>query len=201
MRIKTASVFSGLFSPLLIPAYVTILLLWSGFHFSMFSWPVKRFLLLVIISTTAILPSLTWIISMVGKNFFPVPGKPADHRIAMLFVALYYYLGYFLLNRMPHYAIFKILLLAGAILIVLLTLIAIWRDISFHMAAAGGAFGLLLALALRIGVNPMLMLSVVILVSGLLGVSLMVQEKHTLSGITGGFLAGFIVYFLIFFLL
>lgn len=198
---KAASVFSGILSPLLIPTYITILLLWSGFHFSMYSWPVKRFLLVVVIITTAIMPSLTWIVSILGKNFFTAPGKPADNRIAMLFVALYYYLGYFLLSRMPQYAIFKILLLAGAILIVVLTIYNIWRDISRHMAAAGGAFGMLLALALRIGINPLLMLSGIILVSGALGMSLMIQEKHSLSGIAGGYLAGFIVFFLIFFLL
>jgi hypothetical protein len=198
---KIALAITSVFSPILIPAYLTLVLLYSEFHFSMFSWNYKRFLLLVMVISTLVMPALTLLVSSFGKNFRTAAQVPADNRIAMLFVALYYYLGYFLLNKMPQYAIFKILLLAGAILIVIITLFSIWQDISRHGAAAGAAFGMMLALALRIGINPLGILTAMVLLAGLTGTALMILNKHSLSALIGGYLIGFLVFFLIFFLL
>lgn len=188
-------------SPLLIPTYVTLLLFTPDFHYSTFSWPAKRFLVLVMFISTAVLPSITLVISEFGKSLGFSTLKPGDNRVAMLFVGMYYYLGYFLLNKMPVYAILKILVLAGAILIVIMTLLSVWQFVSWHMAAAGGAFGVLLALSMRIGLNPVLVLMAVILVSGLLGTALMIRDELRLQTILTGYLTGFAVIFLIFYLL
>lgn len=198
---KIAAGLSWIFSPILVPTYITLVLLYSGVHFSMFSWPAKRFLILVIFVSTAVMPSLTLLISELGKNFGKSGRKASENRISMLFVALYYYLGYFLLNRLPLYAIFKILLLAGAILVVMITVISMWKNISQHLVAAGGAFGMMLALSLRIGTNPAIMLSCLLLAAGLTGTSLMITKRHTLSDILWGYLTGFSVLFLIFYFL
>ncbi len=198
---KLAAVITWVFSPLLIPTYGAILLLYTGFQFSMFSWPAKRFLLLVIFVSTAVMPSLTLLISQAGKNLRNSEQNISDSRVPMIFVALYYYIGFYLLNKMPLYAIFKIFLLAGAILVIVLIMTSLFVKISEHLAALGGLFGMMVALALRIGYNPLLLLSLIVLISGMAGTAIMVRNEQTPGPVLAGFPTGFAVFFLIFYLL
>jgi len=201
MNRKLANLITWIFSPFLIPTYATLILLYAGFHFSLYSWPAKRFLLIVVFASTALMPALTFVISEFGKKFGLSDRKPYDYKVSLLFSALYYYLGFYLLNKMPLYAIFKILLLAGSILIVVLISISLWTKISVETSAFGGLFGMLVALSLRIGMNPLLLLSVVMIVAGMVGTSVMVKRGYGLWPTLAGFPLGFTIFFLIFYLL
>ena len=192
---------SILFSPLLIPTYAALILLYSGFHFSMFSWEAKRFLLIVVIISTAIMPAITLTVASLGKKLQITAGNSGDLWIPMIFSALYYYLGFYLLNKMPFYAIFKVLLLSGAILIVLLMMISLRWKISYHTAAAGSLFGMVTALSLRLGANPLMLLSIIAMISGLIATARVILQKNGLIETLAGFPIGFLVFFLIFFLL
>lgn len=198
---KIAAYITWVFSPLLMPTYGTILLLYSRFHFSMFSWPAKRFLLIVMFVSTALMPALTLRISKYRISQGTYPFYRQERWIPMIFIALYYYLGFYLLNKMPIYTIFKVILLAGAILIVLLMMINLRWKLSHHMAAAGGLFGLMTALSLRLGANPIQLLTGILFISGITGTSLMIRRKHNLEETISGFPLGFLVFFLIFYLL
>jgi hypothetical protein len=192
---------SILFSPLLVPTYAALILLYSGFHFSMFSWEAKRFLLIVVIISTAIMPAITLTVASLGKKLQITAGNSGDLWIPMIFSALYYYLGFYLLNKMPFYAIFKVLLLSGAILIVLLMMISLRWKISYHTAAAGSLFGMVTALSLRLGANPLMLLSIIAMISGLIATARVILQKNGLVETLAGFPIGFLVFFLIFFLL
>lgn len=192
---------SILFSPLLVPTYAALILLYSGFHFSMFSWEAKRFLLIVVIISTAIMPAITLTVASLGKKLQITGGNSGDLWIPMIFSALYYYLGFYLLNKMPFYAIFKVLLLSGAILIVVLMMISLRWKISYHTAAAGSLFGMVTALSLRLGANPLMLLSIIAMISGLIGTARVILRKNGLAETLAGFPIGFLVFFLIFFLL
>ena len=192
---------SILFSPLLIPTYAALILLYSGFHFSMFSWEAKRFLLIVVIISTAIMPAITLTVASLGKKLQITAGNSGDLWIPMIFSALYYYLGFYLLNKMPFYAIFKVLLLSGAILIVVLMMISLRWKISYHTAAAGSLFGMVTALSLRLGANPLMLLSIIAMISGLIATARVILQKNGLIETLAGFPIGFLVFFLIFFLL
>ncbi len=198
---KLAAVITWVFSPLLIPTYAAILLLYTNFQFSMFSWPAKRFLLLVIFVSTAVMPSMTLLISYLGKNLRISEHKVSDSRVPMIFVALYYYIGFYLLNKMPLYAIFKIFLLAGAILVIVLIMVSLYVKIDERMAALGGVFGMMAALALRIGYNPLILLSAIVLISGVAGTAIMIRHEQSLGSTLAGFPTGFAVFFLILYLL
>ena len=192
---------SILFSPLLVPTYAALILLYSGFHFSMFSWEAKRFLLIVVIISTAIMPAITLTVASLGKKLQITAGNSGDLWIPMIFSALYYYLGFYLLNKMPFYAIFKVLLLSGAILIVVLMMISLRWKISYHTAAAGSLFGMVTALSLRLGANPLMLLSIIAMISGLIATARVILQKNGLVETLAGFPIGFLVFFLIFFLL
>lgn len=198
---KIAAFVTWVFSPLLIPTYGTILLLYSQFHFSMFSWPAKRFLIIVMFVSTALMPALTLLISKYRISQGTYPFYRKERWIPMIFIALYYYLGFYLLNKMPIYNIFKVILLAGAILIVILMMINLRWKLSHHTAAAGGLFGLMVALSLRLGANPIQLLVGIILLTGITGTALMIRRKNNLEETISGFPVGFLVFFLIFYLL
>jgi hypothetical protein len=198
---RIATSITWVLSPLLIPTYTTLLLLYSGFHFSMFAWPAKRFLLVVIFVSTALMPAITLIVSNIGKKMHVTYTTRTDNQIALIFVALYYYLGYYLLNKMPVYGIFKIMLLAGAILIVILIFISMWLKISPHIAAAGSSFGLMVGLSMRLGANPIQLLSAIIILSGITGTALLITKKQSLPEILIAFPLGFALFFSLFFFL
>ena len=65
------------------------------------------------------------------------------------------------------------------------------------MAAVGGMTGTIFALSFRSGVNPILTILVVILISGLVGTARLVLKKHDLKQLTAGYVLGFSVLYLI----
>ncbi|MCL1821808.1 MAG: hypothetical protein FWG22_03185 [Prolixibacteraceae bacterium] len=194
MQKKIATCITWIFSPLLIPTYVTFLLFYSGFYFSMLSWPMKRILIISMIIITFVMPVITLAIARLGKRK-KTGTSSFDQKIAMVFIAVYFLMGAGLLGRIPIYSIFRIILLVGAILIILYLLISFRWKISIHLVALGGALGLIIALSLRIGVNSLALLSTMILVSGITGSALLVNEKQSLMGTVAGFTLGYLIFF------
>ncbi len=196
-----ARMVSWVVSPLLIPTYTTLILLYSGFHFAMYSWPAKRMLLLVVFVATGVLPALTLLISEFGKKWIPSAPGMMDNRIAMIFISLYYYLGFYLLSKMPQYNLFKILLLAGTLLVALMVVLSLYRRISLHMAALGSTLGAVMAIAVRLNANPLPLLVTIVLISGVVGSALLLLRKHTLAETLAGFPLGFVHFFLLLYIL
>lgn len=192
-----AKTISLIFHPFLMPTLAFLLLFNSGFYFSMFSWEVKRFVLIVVFFTTSLLPVLT--IALMALN--PKYGVDLENKVTrilpLLFSAIYYFVGYYLLNKLPVYSVFKVFLLASILVIITLLLISFIWKISSHMAGIGGLFGTVLALAFRMGVNPLLIIVGIILITGLVGTSRMLLEKHNLPQVLGGFALGFSVLYLV----
>jgi len=196
-----ARMVSWVLSPLLIPTYTTLILLYSGFHFSMYTWPAKRMLLVVVFVATGILPALTLLISEFGKKWIPSAPGMTDNRVAMVFIGLYYYLGFYLLSKMPLFNLFKIILLAGTLLVIIFIVLSLYRRISLHMAALGSALGAVTAIAVRLNANPVALMLAIVLVSGLVGSSLLLLRKHTLTETLVGFPLGFVHFFLLLYIL
>lgn len=150
---------------------------------------------------TGILPALTLLISEFGKRWLPSAPGMTDNRVAMIFTCLYYYLGFYLLSKLPLYNLFKILLLAGTLLLALLIVVTLYRRISFHMAALGSSLGAIMAIAVRLNANPLYLIVAIVLLSGVTGTALLLLRRHTLSETLAGFPLGFVHFFLLLYFL
>ncbi len=187
---------SIIFHPILVPTIGFILLFNSGFYFSMMAWDVKKYILLVVFFSTGLLPLLTLSVFALNPRFNISFEKSTDRVLPLLFSAVYYFLGYYLLYRLPIYSVFRVFLLSTIVVIILLLFISFKWKISNHMAGIGGLLGTLLALSFRMGINPIYEIIGVVMLSGLVGTSRMFLEKHNLSQILGGFTLGFIILYL-----
>lgn len=190
---KVATGITWILSPLLIPTYTTLLILYTQFHFAMLSWPARRFLLIVIILSTAIMPALTLLISRAGLGRHT--GKQHPMWVSLMFIALYYNLGVYVLNKLPLYSIFKVMLLTGSFVIVAIILLSAWKKLNILMTALGAVFGMVTALSLRIGANPIQLLTLIALLAGVAGMAVLIKKDNTLDETVTGFPVGALVSF------
>ncbi|MCG6189650.1 hypothetical protein [Maribellus maritimus] len=196
MTEKIAKILSVVFHPVLVPTMGFLLLLNSGFYFSMISWEAKRFILLVLIFTTGVLPLLTVAIMALNPKFDLSMDNVRDRIVLFLFSSVFYYLGYLIMNRMKAFPVFKVFLMASVLVIILLLVISFKWKISSHMAAIGGISGALFALSFRSGINPVLPVMAVVFVAGAVGTARMLLKKHDLWQVIAGYAVGFVILYL-----
>lgn len=192
MNEKLARVISIIFHPVLVPALGMLLLLNSGFYFSMLSWEAKRFILLVVFFTTCILPLLMVSMMALNPRFDINMSKSTDRIIPLLAASVFYYLGFVLLGKVAIFPVLKLFMLASVLVIVVLLLVSFKWKISVHMTTLGSLAGTFFALSFRKGMNPVYALLIIVLVSGLVGTARLALKKHDIWQILAGYLLGFI---------
>lgn len=193
MQEKIARVISIVFHPVLVPTLGMILLLQSGFYFSMLTWEAKRFILLVVFFSTCILPLLAVSVLAINPRFDINMPRAADRVLPQLAAALFYYLGFVLLGRVAIFPVFKLFMLASVLVIVLLLLISFKWKVSNHMAAVGGLSGVFFAFSFRNGINPVYALLTLVIVAGLVGTARLALNKHNIWQVIAGYFLGFAV--------
>ncbi|HKJ42245.1 MAG TPA: hypothetical protein VKA27_09120 [Sunxiuqinia sp.] len=192
-----AQVFSFLFNPLLVMTLGVLLFLNSGFYFAMMSYEAKKYIVLIIFLSTCILPALSLGLLTFSPRFNAKMTKSTDRVVPLLLTAIYYYLGYYYLGKVPFFPIYRILMLAAVLVIITLMLISMKWKVSNHMAGIGGFIGAIIALSFRLGMNSSLLLSGLIVVAGVLGTSRLILKKHNALQIYVGFFVGFAINYLI----
>ncbi|MFW6245938.1 MAG: hypothetical protein ACOC13_00670 [Tangfeifania sp.] len=194
---KTAQIISVLFHPVLLPTLGFLLMFNSGFYISFLSWEAKRYVLMVVLFTTGILPLLSVALLALKPKFDISLNKVSDRLMVLLFTSAFYYLGFVLLDRIKAYPVFKLVMIASVLVIIALLLISFKWKISSHMAALGAITGAVLALAFRTGINPVFSVLVLVLASGLTGTSRLIVQKNSLAQVVAGYFLGLIIVYLV----
>ncbi|SHF47300.1 hypothetical protein SAMN05444274_105353 [Mariniphaga anaerophila] len=197
MAKKIAQIISVIFHPVFIPTLGFLLFFNSNFYFSFITWEAKRFVLLVVLFSTGILPLLMMALLALNPKFKLSFETGSQRALPLIISSVSYYAGYFLLNRINAYPVFKLLLVASVLIIVLLLILSLKWKISGHMAAIGGLTGALLALSFRTGINPVWAIVTVIVVSGLVATSRLILEKNRLWHLEAGYALGFVTLYLV----
>ncbi len=190
---KAAQILSVFFHPVLIPTLGFILMFRSGFYFSFIPWEAQRFVLLVVLFSTAVLPMLAVALLAMKPGFDLSMEKKSDRLMVFLFTAAFHYLGFVLLNRAQVYPVFKILLIASALVVIALLFVSLKWKISSHMAALGSLSGAFFTLAFRTGINPIPALILLVVVSGLTGSARIMLAKNSLAQLISGYLLGLLI--------
>lgn len=193
----SARVVSVIFHPLLIPTFGFLLLFNSGFYFSLLPWALKKYMLLVVFISTCALPAITVFILSLNSRFDLNMEKNTDRVLTLIISAIFYYIGYQILKRIPSFPVYNILLIGSVLVQVVLLPITMRWKISLHSAAMGGLVGGILGLSFRLQENPELLLSALILMAGLVGTSRLILSKHSLPQVYAGFSVGFLILLLV----
>jgi membrane-associated phospholipid phosphatase len=189
----SARITSIIFHPLLIPTLGFLLLFSSGFYFAVIPWNVKWFILLVVFLSTCILPALSIGLLSYSPKFDIKMEKGTDRAIPLIFSSISYYLGYLILKQVPLFPIYQLFLIASILIQVLLLIISLQWKISAHAASIGGLLGGFIALSIRLQENPVIILTLLILIAGIVGTARLMLGKHTNAQVYAGFLLGFVI--------
>ena len=187
---RTASI---VFHPLLIPTLGFLLLFNSDFYFALLPWNIKRFLLLVVILSTCVLPALSILLLAYNRKLDLNMDKNTDRILPLILSSIFYYVGYLIIQKLPIFPIFNFFLIASILVQIALIFITLRWKISAHSAAIGGLLGGFFALSFRQGENPVLIIISLILISGIVGTARLILGKHTSWQVYTGFLLGFLV--------
>lgn len=186
-----AQLLSRLFHPILLPFYGYQLLFHSGCFFTLISPSMIYFILITVVISTILLPLL----AIVVWQFFNKKRLNLDEqhdRVVPYFVTIVgYLLGAFVLKFVSIYEIYSQILVVCSFVIVVIQLINIHWKISAHMAAIGGILGVFFGLSRWAMWNQFPISIALILLSGLLGSSRLLLDKHTPAQVYAGFALGF----------
>lgn len=196
-----AKTISYLFHPLLIPTIGLWLIFHTQSYISFIITPeLQRALYVVVFIATFVFPVLSSILLLImGRVRSLEMESPEERRIPYLLTAIYYSMGYYMLSTKVSLPVQINLLLLGANISVVLTmLININWKISAHAIGVGGLIGALLGFSNQLKVNVVNELILAILIAGLVGYARLRNNAHTQSQVYSGYLVGFLCEFLLF---
>lgn len=194
---QLANIISYLFHPLLITTYGCIIIFF-GITNSMFfvftPLKLKFAIVATVFAFTFLMPLLNLLI-LVKLNY--VSSYMAENRKERTFpylaTALCYFGLFYLIYEFPIWPTVKLFVLVGAIGILLTAIINLWWQISAHMVAIGGMLGVVIALCVFMQIPLLEFISLIILISGLIGFARLYLKAHTSSQVYAGFFIGIVV--------
>lgn len=189
-----AKIISVILHPMFMPVYGMLILFNSGTFLSYLSGPVKRIVLIIIIVNTIILPLSFVPFYLTQKVIKSIHMDTSRERIIPLTMnSIFYYLGFYLLNRLQVPDLIKMYLLASFSVVVVTLLVSLKWKISIHMIGIGGLTGAIVSISWHLGVDMKAIWMGLILCSGLIGFARLALNKHTPAQVYAGFVTGFIV--------
>jgi membrane-associated phospholipid phosphatase len=188
-----ATAVSYLLNPLIMPTYGLVFIMLM-LNFSILP-NLNKMLLLVVFSGTFILPAAIVLLFRYFKIINNVEMRNKEERIVPLLITLLLYLFTFLIiRRLPVPDTILGFVMASIVSLLFTFFITLVWKISVHMIGIGGLAGLVLVLMINT-TNPfnILILSLVFVLSGLLGFSRLYLDAHTPTQVYSGFGMGMLV--------
>ncbi len=197
---SAARVISVILHPMLLSTYAIVILFNLPAYFSLMipvhaKWMIGVFVLII----TGLLPLfLTFIMSKTGIIRNIILQEREERIWPFLITALFYYLAYYLLNRLELSPVYTLFMLGAFISVVAGLMISFFWKISAHMIGMGGLVGAFTGLSVTLIIDMPLLIVLLILLSGFTGFARLKLTAHSPAQILSGFLTGFVILFLIF---
>lgn len=194
---RMASVASDVFSPLLMATYAMAVALWLT-PMNRLPTGVRGWSTAGVFFITALIPGLTvYMLMRAGKVSDASISDRRERPIPFLVSVACYVGASFYVGALHAPRWLVCFLVAAAAVAVLELIVSLWWKISAHTGAAGGLAGFVFWLGVRgalIG-DPLVLISIAILLVGVLGWARLVLRRHTVGQVLAGALLGFGVEF------
>ena len=176
------------------PTYGFALIFFTKNYISTFTPPnFKLVILAVTFVFTFLLPTINVLILLKMGKINSLEMETNKERIIPYgSAALYYFALFYLFYHAQFPAVFKNLVLGGALSILFTWLINFKWKISAHMVGIGGIAGAALGIIYRLHVDMQLILLVIIFFAGILGYARLRLKAHTPAQVYTGFILGFL---------
>ena len=183
---------SILFHPMFMPVYGLLILFNSGTFISYIPYEAKKFIFLIVLICTVILPASFIPFYLFRKIIDDIHMSTNRERIIPLLInSLFFYLGYVFLNKLQIPPLIKSYMLACALTVFLAMLASIRWKISLHMLGIGGLVGAVLIFSFRLGIDLKTIWMILILLAGITGYARLQLNSHNSPQVYSGFLLGF----------
>jgi hypothetical protein len=195
MENRLAKVISYIFHPVFMPVYGLLLLFNMKSYFSFELLLKARLLMLAFVFVTTVLFPLLIIAIMKKQGFiedYQMKSRE-ERRLPYLITAIFYFVTYQMFRQMQLPEIYSFYFMGATFLITLVVIINIWWKISIHMVGVGGISGMLCGLALAFSFDMIFLISIIFLISGMVGYARLKLETHKSSEVYSGFLAGYVI--------
>jgi len=190
--LPVAKVVSGILNPFMIP-FFGFLILFLFTYLRILPFQYKMILLILVYCFTVLMPVISIYLLRKIAGWESIEGNGRKSRILaylLVLIAYAFCLGLMYRMNIPSYMCGIIL---GALIAMFISIILSFKwHISIHMVGIGGIVGSLIAFSQLFYYNPVLWLSIAIILAGLLGTARMMLAKHTLVHILLGFIVGFL---------
>ena len=198
-----ANIISHVFHPLLMATYGCLLVFFglTDTIYAVFTpLRVKLLITATVFAFTFLLPLLNLLILYKLRYISSLRIEDRRERTFPMLMTSLCYLGlFYMIYDFNIWPAIKIFVLGGGICIALGALISLYWQISAHAIGVGGLLGALLAISYYVQVPMFTVLSLVILLSGIIGFSRLALRAHTPSQVYAGFMMGCVVQFMLFF--
>ncbi len=188
--INISKVLSTLFDPFYAP-------LWAFFWIFSFSYlrvlpfAYKVFIFLLVWITTVLVPKFGINMFRIFMRWTHLQLSHREHRhMPYIVTVLSYATCLIIMTKRNDPMFIRGIVLAALVSQILCVVINAWWKISTHMVGMGGLVGALLAFSMLFYFNPVFLLCVLLILSGLLGTARIILFQHTLEQVFGGFVLG-----------
>lgn len=195
MLASIAKFISRIFHPLLMPLYsVFFLFSFPSYLTFSISSPVQRFTYILVFISTFALPVITALFLLRRKQIESLEmNSSAERHLPFISSAIYYFTGYFLIQKAPLPDFFSKLMLGAAASIIIAGIINTSWKVSIHMIGAGGFTGMLFGLSRIIYSDMTIPIIIAFFIAGIIGSARLILNAHSPSQIYAGFAIGFII--------
>lgn len=190
--IRISKLISNLFSPFYAPLWAFV---WM-FYFS--------YLKLLPISYKVFIISLVWVTSVfiprMSINAFRMVMRwthwqlsHREHRhLPYILTVLSYSACLTIMTKLNVPMFIRGIMLTALVSQIICVVVNAWWKVSTHMVGMGGLVGALIAFSLLFFTNPVFLLCILLILSGLLGTARIILRQHTLAQVFVGFLIGYV---------
>ncbi len=189
-----SKILSLLFHPMLMPTLGIFFIFNAGTHLSYMPFEVKRLIYLIIFISSCLLPLSLLPLFLQLKIIKSFKMEAARERIyPVLTTGVFYFLGYFLLSRLNVSPMIENFVLATLVAVLFAAGISFFWKISLHAIAVGGVTAALVGMMYKYGSDLILLVSLMVLISGLIATARLYLNAHTPSQVYVGYATGFIL--------
>lgn len=195
METRLAKIISYILHPVFLPVFGLLILFNMKAYFSFEIVLKARLIILAFVFVTTILFPLLIITLLKRQGFidsFQMRTKE-ERRLPYLITAIFYFLTYQILHQMQLHEIYSFYFMGATFLMAIVVIINIWWKISIHMVGIGGVFGMVCGLAIVLSIDMIFLISVVALLSGIVGYARLKLNTHKSSEVYSGFLVGMVI--------
>ncbi len=189
-----SQIISVLFHPMLMPVLGIFFILNAGTHLSYLPFEVKRLIYIIVFVSSCLLPLSLLPLFLQIKLIRSFRMETSRERVfPLLSTGLFYFLGYILLSRLNISSLIEWFVLSTLIGILIAIAVSRFWKISIHAIAVGGVTAVLFGIMMRYGIDLSVLTSVMVIISGLVGLARLYLNAHSPAQFFAGYVVGFVV--------